>query len=140
MNGGPIPPKHVTEPKDPTVVRLACLENALMTVQQADIAYNEKGVIALAKEYEKYVWGGFAPIEQAPTLMNTLGGNANAVKIMLIDLYTNALDPEKKKQISDALEIWERFMADISFAIEPPEEAPVVQPSQPKIMDDDSVD
>lgn len=92
--------------------------------------------IEVSKKFESYVWGGFAPITHVPNQLNTVSAAATATKDMLVEMAQNTADPAKAKQVEDALAVWERFLADISFALEPP----TVPPSAPRLnVEDDDI-
>lgn len=104
-------------------VRIACLENALLTFQNMrDAAYTPVDIENLAKSYEKYIWGLLGPNNKPATPLNTITEAAEAVKKHLTDLRNGYLvngDPDGLNRIDAAMAIWERFLADISFALEP---------------------
>lgn len=93
-----------------TEVRLGCLEAAVKTYGSPA---NDKQVLDLAKRYESYVWGGFAPIERPPTPMSNIHEAAIATWTFVTELAENTADQQEKEALLKTEGMWQRFIAEL---------------------------
>lgn len=72
----------------------------------------------LAKEIEKFVWGMHAPIEDAPTPLNTIEECIEATKNKITEYRDNSVLPEQNyMDLGEALNLLERLSSIVNTAL-----------------------
>ena len=111
---------HQTQEPTPHPTQVRATAWDLMQREQG-ISLDFKQRERRAKEIETYLWGGFAPIEKAPTPLNTIEDHVQAIRQHLSDIIANHGDPQRALAIGDCSGTLERFAADISMLLSPPQ-------------------
>lgn len=76
-------------------------------------------VLVISKKLETYIWGRFAPNENPPTPLSTIGEAADRTRAILLELAENSADVALKAKVEEALGTWERFKAEIVATLGP---------------------
>lgn len=92
-------------------VRAECLRLAIA------VNLHDEKAIELAKKYEAWIWGGHAPIEHFATPLNTIEEAAEATQARVQEVIDGTEDQVKKDNLRLALATWERFSAELHFAL-----------------------
>ncbi len=111
-------------PEQAQEIRMRCLN---WVKSMADKGYlkppfTDAQIMDLAKQVEGWTFGGFAPVVTPPTPMHTIHEAMFATRQRADEILKN-LPPEaieKYKRIMEAISIWERFMADMTAAVNMP--------------------
>lgn len=104
----------------PTRVRAIAYELALKKAD-AQVTHGFTGAFKAiddaAKEIEKYLWGGFCPIEKPSTPLSTVEEAMQRAYEIVEEMHKNNFDLVKKKKLEMIAGQIQRFIADVTAVL-----------------------
>lgn len=109
---------HTPTVEEAVEVRKVALAYAMSIAMESPSALTNGRLLTTAKEFETFLWGGFAPVEAPPTQLATIEEAIDFLFGRLSELTNNVPSMTAKKEaLEECLSLLNRLVSDITAAL-----------------------